>query len=526
MRSEAAAGRCLRVGSSEYPVVGPRVNDPRLHVAAVIITIHVLGQLALDFRVSVLHIIASIGVCFLIEVSHTFVLDRRLVWPASAMLTGSGVALILRLPDAEANAPWATDGWQVYVIVSALSVASKYLIRFRGNHVFNPSNLVLVATFVILGSGRVEPLDFWWAPMGPAMAFAYAVIAVGGMLIVRQLGLFGIVVGFWAGLAVGLGAVAFSGHCIAALWDPHPVCGGHFWWVVLTSPETMVFLFFMITDPRTVPATASGRRWFGISVACVSTLLMAPQATEFGAKVGLLGGLVVCSALRPVVVLTSESRWVRGVSSLRRAVSATTGGVAQWLAAVLVVTFVSFVAVLAGASARTIEQFDPAEIAELIDPTGVLPAVDLEVLPLVEVDPEVLRFDESLDDDGARQLAAEVLWLLQVEDEAVGRQDSALVRSVSQGRRRTDALERIDIAERTGVATALVYHFESLRLVLVRAGQGGVRLGFEARGSRHETDVAQTGAVISRNVEFEEILVLLGPANGRWFLFDTLPIDS
>ena len=62
-----------------------------------------------------------------------------------------------------------------------LSLLSKYVIRDRGRHVFNPSNLGLVGCFVLLGSGRVSPLDFWWGPMSGAMAAALVLIVIGGL---------------------------------------------------------------------------------------------------------------------------------------------------------------------------------------------------------------------------------------------------------------------------------------------------------------------------------------------------------
>ncbi len=87
------------------------------------------------------------------------------MWPASAMLTGSGVALILRVVGTPPDDPWNTYAWYVFAGVAALSLLTKYVIRYRGSHVFNPSNIGLVVTFVVLGSTRVEPLDFWWAPL-------------------------------------------------------------------------------------------------------------------------------------------------------------------------------------------------------------------------------------------------------------------------------------------------------------------------------------------------------------------------
>ena len=152
--------RTLTLGRTTYPVVLPNTRDPRLHVAAVIITIHVLGQFGLGFRVSVPQILAAILTCAVLEVALTFRTSRAFVWPASAMLTGSGVALILRVPGTPADEPWSIYRWYVFAGVAALSLLTKYVIRYRGSHLFNPSNIGLVVAFVVLGSERVEPLDF------------------------------------------------------------------------------------------------------------------------------------------------------------------------------------------------------------------------------------------------------------------------------------------------------------------------------------------------------------------------------
>ena len=121
---------------------------------------------------------------------------------------------------------------------------------------FNPSNVGLVAAFLVLGSTRVEPLDFWWAPFGVWMV-ALSDHHRGRSAITARLRLLGMSAAFWITLAVGIGVLAASGHCMTARWSFEPVCGAHFWWVIVTSPEMLIFLFFMITDPKTVPPDGS-----------------------------------------------------------------------------------------------------------------------------------------------------------------------------------------------------------------------------------------------------------------------------
>jgi hypothetical protein len=67
--------------------------------------------------------------------------------------------------------------------------------------------------------------------------------------------------------------------------------------VLITSPEILVFLFFMITDPKTSPKTTKARILYSVSIALLATLLIAAARTEYWSKVAVLGALaVVCLA--------------------------------------------------------------------------------------------------------------------------------------------------------------------------------------------------------------------------------------
>src|SRR6185503_3064694 len=69
----AAPGRpTLRIGGTRYPVLLPTLRDPRLHLAAVIVSLQVLGQVAFDFRLSIAQILVSLLTCAVLEVAITF----------------------------------------------------------------------------------------------------------------------------------------------------------------------------------------------------------------------------------------------------------------------------------------------------------------------------------------------------------------------------------------------------------------------------------------------------------------------
>lgn len=508
--TEEPPARTVTLGGTTYPVLLPRLRDPRLHLASVIMTIHLLGQVALDFKVSLVHIVAAIGTAFVLELSVTFFRKRAFVWPASAMLTGSGVALILRLPDAQANQPWDVQGWHYYALISALSLLTKYCIRYGGAHVFNPSNIVLVGAFVLLGSDRVEPLDFWWAPIGPAMLLAYAAIVGGGIAIVFRLRLLGLAAGFWITLVVALGVLAVFDHCISALWSLTPVCDTHFWWVVVTSPETLVFLFFMITDPRTVPSGPRSRVIFGCAVAVVSAFLMAPQSTEFGAKVGLLGGLAVCSLLRLGVKVFADRR-----PQTMRALGSLAGGTSSWGAGALLTVALVAALVWAGGPAREVDRVDAAEVPDV---SALYPMVAVGDVPVVTFTDEANDFADAIGTTPV-EAARRLLWMLDVEADGFRLGDPGIVEAVTYGPRRVAALERLESG-----AGPVNYALDSMHMVLVRRGQGGVRLGFEVVGATF-SDAAVDGAGADEaevRRPLAALYVMLGFAGDRWVLVDEI----
>src|SRR3954470_15671057 len=291
----------LTVRGTAYPVLLPKLSDPRLHLAAVITTLQVLGQVEFHFRVSIAQILLALGTSALLEVVIALRMHRVLMWPASAMLTGNGVAFILRVPGTHHGDWWSLRGWWIFVGTAAVSLLSKYVIRWRGTHIFNPSNIGLVVCFLALGRTRAEPLDFWWGGMSPWLGLAFLVIVTGGLAILSRLRLLWIAIGFWLSFAAGIGVLAATGHVMTARWHLGPIVGANFWWVLLSSPEVLVFLFFMLTDTKTTPKGQRDRVAYAVSVGLLAALLIAPTRTEWAAKVALLSALAIVCAARPLL---------------------------------------------------------------------------------------------------------------------------------------------------------------------------------------------------------------------------------
>src|SRR5436190_8204460 len=214
----APGGRALSIRGTSYPVLLPTLRDPRLHLAAVIITLQVLGQVAFDFKLSIAQILISLLTCALLEVGIAFFRQHVLMWPASALLTGNGVAFVLRVPGTQHGDWWSLHGWWIYAGTAAVSLLSKHVIRLGGGHIFNPSNFGLVLCFLVLGRNRAEPLDFWWGPMSPWLGLAFAIIVTGALVTLTRLKLVGIALAFWFSFPAGIGVLAATGHGMTARW--------------------------------------------------------------------------------------------------------------------------------------------------------------------------------------------------------------------------------------------------------------------------------------------------------------------
>ena len=229
-----------------------------------------------------------------------FFKDKVILWPASGLLTGNSTAFILRAPGTLHGQWWSLNEVWLFLGVVGISMASKYLVRWRGRHIFNPSNLGLVIAFVALGPKYTEPQDLWWIPMGPWMIVTYAILIGGGLLIAWELRLLGLELGYMVAFAAfaALALIPVPDHCMVASWHVTPMCGSELWQILVTSPEVLIFAFFMVPDPRTVPDGQAARVVFGVLVALLSVRLLGPTALEFWTKTAILASLVIACALR------------------------------------------------------------------------------------------------------------------------------------------------------------------------------------------------------------------------------------
>jgi hypothetical protein len=527
----AGKTRAVRIGGREYPVVLPSLRDPRMHVAAVLLTLQVLGQTVLGFRLSIAQILICLATGALIEFFVVFFKDHSIIWPASGLLTGNSTAFILRVPGTLHGQWWSTHGAEIFIGVVALGMATKYLIRWKGRHIFNPSNVALVLAFVVLGVQRTEPLDLFWIPMGLWMAVTYVILVGGGLLIARELKMLGLVFGFMIAFAAFLAVALWQvpDHCMVASWHVTPMCGWQLWQILVTSPEVLIFALFMIPDPRTVPDSQAARVVFGVIVAMLAVLLLGPTTLEFWTKTAILASLVIACALRfalvaflaPFVADGGGLRWMFGgfrwqVPAALAVALLCVGAlpVAADIATTSPTPFAELpdgstpkVPLTVGSGPATAQWISTAAGLALPPPGGTTPTSAsahvwlLPPYPTMTVAANIRDFDPSVNSKTAAVMAHDIVLDLIIESEARRAHDLKLAQLGAEGDGLTEFTDVIkqDIAAKKFVQKTYVFDQLSLQLYLPKFATQASRLeGIYVHGTQTLTTRDASGNVLSK----------------------------
>ncbi len=187
----------------------------------------------------------------------------------SAMISGLSLCLLLRTSSA----------WLV-LAAALLTIGSKFLLRWRGKHLFNPTCFGLVALIALTPHAWVSPGQW-----GHAAVLGFAIGCLGSVVVTRAARA-DVTFAFLAAWA----AILFG----RAAWLGQP------WGTplhMLANGSILLFAFFMISDPRTTPASRAGRLVFAVLVATGAAFV---QFVLFRTN-GPLWSLAACAVLVPLL---------------------------------------------------------------------------------------------------------------------------------------------------------------------------------------------------------------------------------
>jgi hypothetical protein len=242
----AGAMASARPSPGPAPARGWRVILENRFLPPILITcILIAAQLSFGILEGYERTGAAIATAILAELALGRLTHGRWVNPASAYITGISVGILVRSPFI----------WP-YVFASLISIVSKYVLRLGGRHIWNPSNFG-VSVVLFLAPATVTLLSIQWGNT----IWPMAIIWLLGFVIVWRVGRLHVS----AAYVVSFFVFAFVRSAIT----------GNPWQAAIapiTGPMYQLFIFFMVTDPKTAVRTKRGQVIVVVLVAFVEML--------------------------------------------------------------------------------------------------------------------------------------------------------------------------------------------------------------------------------------------------------------
>ncbi len=245
------------------------LRDPRYYQIIVLSLLLGYGIIALDFGIRWQNALAIVPVALLVQFVGTRLTDLPRFDPLSPLITSLSLTLLLR-----------TDVVWLAALAAVIAIGSKFLLRFRGKHVFNPANFALVSLMLLSDHAWVSSGQWGSAAIG-----AFVLACLGFLVLTRakraETTLAFLL--FYAALIFG-----------RAIWLDDPVSIPLH---QLQNGALLIFAFFMISDPKTSPNSASGRILYAALVASVSYIIQ----FVFYQTNGPILALIMCAPVVPLI---------------------------------------------------------------------------------------------------------------------------------------------------------------------------------------------------------------------------------
>jgi enediyne biosynthesis protein E5 len=257
-----------------WPTLRPP-RDARVYQILFLASLLTFGVLIRDFTLQPAQMLLAFAAGLATQAAWLHVKGLRHKGYLSAVITCFGLSLLLR-----------ADSLWIHPLAACLAISGKFLIRHAGKHLYNPANLGVIVATTLLPGGWISPGQW-----GNALAAAVWFLVLGGLVSerARRADI------AWTFLAVWLGAVALRVAWLGQSWSV--------WWHQLGSGALLLFAFFMISDPMTVPNDRRARVLYAVLVVAIAYwwqyVLFKPNALVFA--------LFIATPLVPLL-----DRWLPG----------------------------------------------------------------------------------------------------------------------------------------------------------------------------------------------------------------------
>ncbi len=210
------------------------LTSPKSLITFLITVILVVGEARYGALGGFEKLALTLGTCVLVEAGLGYFLLGRVPPLQSAYISGVSLSLLLR--------PTGGLAWP-FVVGAALAIGSKYVLRYRGRHLWNPSNLG-IALLLLLAPNRVAILSH---ELGNDLVVNAVIWGLGLLIAARARVLHVSATYALAFVTLAAGRAWLLGAPLLAELAP------------ITGPMYQLLVFFMLTDPRTTVRSRRGR---------------------------------------------------------------------------------------------------------------------------------------------------------------------------------------------------------------------------------------------------------------------------
>ncbi len=243
------------------------LKDPRYYQITVLLSIICYGIFWAQFKVSALQITSILFSAQFFQWSAMKFLKIPFSF-LSSLISSLSLVILLR-----------TDSWFWLFTVVAIAIYSKFIIRFREKHMFNPTNIALALGMLLSDKVWVSPGQWGTEPF-----IFFFLMSMGGLVLYRSR-TSDVTLSFLATFFVLIMGRAFY------LGDPLAIPLHQ-----ISRAAFLLFAFYMISDPKTLPNQRTGRILFAISVALVCYIMQ----FHFFIPNAAIWALVICFPLVPI----------------------------------------------------------------------------------------------------------------------------------------------------------------------------------------------------------------------------------
>jgi len=268
-----------------------RISRDARHFQIIYLSIFLAyGMIELDWEISWIQIISVVSSCLITQFIWTKITGGKFSSLKSAMITALGLCLLLK-----------STFLLTLCLAGVLAISSKFVIRIKKKHLFNPANFGIIISIVVLGDAWISPGQW-----GSSALFLFVLSVLGGLILLK--------IGRLETSIVFIGSLFLMEYTRTVLyqgWEMDVLMHK------FSSGTLLLFTFFMITDPMTIPNSKRARVIWALILA-TATFVLSNWVQIYTAPIWILFFMTPQTVFLDKIYPSLKYEWIKPTIHLDR----------------------------------------------------------------------------------------------------------------------------------------------------------------------------------------------------------------